>query len=209
VLYLANASSPRVRDAMLAGELGMMCTPAEGRTPLPGVAWAADNGCFGKGYPGDQEWLTWLQRHSHAADRCLFAVAPDVFNPELGDDIAAASIARSRPFLPIIRAMGYPAALVAQNGAQNEDLPWDEFDVLFIGGDTEWKLSPHANRLAYEAQQRGKRIHMGRVNSARRWSIAEFFGCDTCDGTFLAFGPDTNLDRQRRWAVPNLWTAAS
>jgi len=40
---------------------------------------------------------------------------------------------------------------------------------------------------------------MGRVNSARRWAIAEVFGCDTADGTFLAFGPDTNLPRAKAW----------
>ena len=191
MLYLANASSQRVRDAMLAGELGQIVTPAEGRHPLPGVTYAADNGCFGKGYPGDAEWRAWLD--SLPRERCLFATAPDV----VAD--AEATLARSLPWLPQIRALGFPAAFVAQDGLEHLNVPWDEFDVLFIGGSTAWKLSVHARSLAAEAKRRGKQVHMGRVNSALRWGVAEFFGCDSCDGTFLAFGPDKNLPRARSW----------
>jgi hypothetical protein len=193
VLYLANASSRKVRDAMRTGEIGMLCTPAEGRSPADAVVWAADNGCYGKGYPGDEVWLTWLAKHAQHADRCLWATAPDV----VAD--ATATLARSVPHLPAIRALGYPAALVAQDGLEHLDVPWDAFDVLFIGGSTGWKLGPAAAGLAFEARARGKRVHMGRVNSRQRWSYAEHVGCDTVDGTFLAFGPDTNLRRLRGW----------
>jgi hypothetical protein len=190
-VYLANASSPKVRDAMRAGLLGQMVTPAEGRKPLPGVPYGADNGRYGKGYPGDAEWFTWLD--SLPREHCLFAVAPDV----VAD--AAATLAESLPWLPRIRALGFPAAFVAQDGLEHLDVPWDQFDVMFIGGTTAWKLSAHAARLAREAKDRGKRVHMGRVNSGRRKAIADLFECDTVDGTFLAFGPDVNLPRLLRW----------
>jgi hypothetical protein len=194
VLYLATASSVRVCDAMRGGDLGMICTPAGGRPPLPGVLWGADNGCFGKGFPGSAGWLRWLGRLAEHADRCLWASAPDV----VGD--AAATLARSRPHLPAIRALGYPAALVAQDGLEQLVVPWDEFDVLFIGGgSTAWKLGPAAAGLVAEALDRDKRVHMGRVNSRRRWSYAEHLGCHSVDGTFLAFGPDTNLPRLLSW----------
>lgn len=191
MLYLANASSPKVRDAMLAGELGQLVTPNEGRRPLPGVEFGADNGCFSKNYVGDDRWLTWLDALPRQG--CLFATAPDV----VAD--AAATMARSLPWLPRIQKLGFPAAFVAQDGLEDLDIPWDEFDALFIGGSTEWKLSEHARLIAVEAKQHGKLVHMGRVNSALRWGIAEFFGCDSCDGTFLAFGPDTNLPKARAW----------
>lgn len=190
-MYLANASSHAVRDAMRAGKLGQMVTPAEGRRPLPDVPYAADNGKFGKGYPGDAEWFAWLD--TLPRENCLFAVAPDV----VAD--AAATLAESAPWLPKIRAAGFPAALVAQDGLEHLDVPWDDIDVLFIGGSTEWKLSPHAARLARQAKDRGKRVHMGRVNSGRRKAIADLFECDTVDGTFLAFGPDVNLPRLLAW----------
>ncbi|MGH3863124.1 hypothetical protein, partial [Actinokineospora sp.] len=109
---------------MSTGELGQMCTPAEGRSPLPGVTWGADNSRFGKGYPGHDRWLAWLQRHAEHADRCLWATAPDV----IGD--AAATLDMSAPFLPVIRELGYLAALVAQDGLEHLDVPWSTFDVL-------------------------------------------------------------------------------
>lgn len=193
MLYLANASSPGIRDAMSTGELGQICTPAEGRVPLPGVRWGADNSRFGKGYPGHDRWRAWLQRHAEHADRCLWATAPDV----VGD--AAATLGMSGPFLPVIRELGYPAALVAQDGLEHLGVPWSTFDVLFIGGSTEWKLGTAAARLVAEAIDRGKRVHMGRVNSGRRWSYAEHLGCHSADGTFLAFAPDTNLRRLLGW----------
>ena len=203
VLYLANPSSPKVRDAMRQGLLGQICTPNEGRAPLPGVAWAADNGCFSKNYVGDTRWLAWLSALPRAG--CLFAVAPDV----VAD--AAATLARSRPWLSRIRALGVPAAFAAQDGAEQPGMvPWDEFDVLFIGGTTEWKLSPYAARLAREAKDRGLKVHMGRVNSGRRKTIADLFECNTVDGTFLAFGPDTNLPRLLTWMnQPTLFGGAA
>src|SRR5208282_3846784 len=62
---------------------------------------------------------------------------------------------------------------------------WDTFDVGFIGGSTDWKLGPEAKRLTTEARKRGKLVHMGRVNSTKRLLVAQRFGCDTADGTYL------------------------
>jgi hypothetical protein len=50
-----------------------------------------------------------------------------------------------------------------------------------------------------EARGRGKWVHMGRVNSLRRLRYAAAIGCDSADGTYLAFGPDTNLPAVRGW----------
>ncbi len=72
-------------------------------------------------------------------------------------------------------------------------------DALFLGGDTEWKLSDHARAIAGEAKRRGLWVHMGRVNSLRRIEIAVDFGCDSVDGNFLGFGPDANLPQLLHW----------
>lgn len=189
--YFANPCTSKVVTAMRDGHLGYLDTPAQGNRRPAGVVWAADNGCFGKGYPGDDAWLAWLAGMDPA--NCLFATAPDV----VGD--AKATLARSTPFLPRIRALGYPAALVAQDGLEDLMIPWDEFDVLFVGGSTEWKLGRHARAIVREAKRRGKHVHMGRVNSARRYRYAEAIGCDSADGTFLTFGPDANLPRLLAW----------
>lgn len=193
VLYFANpCGSQRVSDAMTSGMLGFIDTPAQGNKRPHGVVWVADNGCFGKGYPGDEAWLSWLAAMN--PEGCMFATAPDV----VGD--AAATLERSVPFLPKIRALGYPAALVAQDGLEDLDVPWDAFDVLFIGGSTEWKLGAAARRLTAEAKHREKWVHMGRVNSLKRYRYAQAIGCDSVDGTYLTFGPDENLPKLLWWA---------
>ncbi len=78
------------------------------------------------------------------------------------------------------------------------------FDVLFIGGTTEWKLGAEARAMVSAARRQRKWVHMGRVNSLRRFVYADSIGCHSADGTFLAFGPDVNLPRVRKWfaAVP-------
>ena len=78
-------------------------------------------------------------------------------------------------------------------------MPWAEFDVLFIGGTTEFKLGPGARALIDEAVARGIPVHMGRVNSRKRLVYAHVAGCASVDGTYLKFGPDVNLVRLLRW----------
>jgi hypothetical protein len=98
-----------------------------------------------------------------------------------------------------IRNLGYPAALVLQDGQEHLPVPFDDLDAVFIGGSTAWKLGPHAADLAAQARTRGLGVHMGRVNSMRRLRHAAAIGCHSVDGTYLAYGPDRNLPTLLRW----------
>ena len=98
-----------------------------------------------------------------------------------------------------VAAYGYPRALVIQNGATSEVIPWDDCEAIFIGGTTDWKLGPMAAQISHVAKTKNKHLHMGRVNSLRRLMYANSIGCDSADGTFLKFGPDKNLGRLMRW----------
>ena len=228
MLYIGNpvkSKDEAVKRSMSEGRIGCMVTPAQGN-PIPKNAlWAADNGRFGKGWPGYEGWFTWLGRMAREAPPgdCLFASAPDV----VGD--AEATLAESSPWLQGIRWLGIPAAFVAQNGSERGDLiPWGKFDVLFIGGTTEcppcryirpatedenkrktcpfcggrlleWKLGPGAALVTGEALRRGLPVHMGRVNSQVRLKYAVDLGCTTVDGTYLKFAPDKNLPKLIAW----------
>jgi hypothetical protein len=192
-VYFANPTAG-TRPHMEAGLIGAIATPAQGNL-LDGIPmWTADNGCYGKGYPGDDGFLAWLEQMAPHVDRCWFAVSPDV----VGD--AAATWERSAPMLPRIRALGYPVAYAAQNGLEHLQVPWDEFSVLFLGGDDTFKLGPFARAITRQARARGKGVHMGRVNSLRRYRYAEAIGCTSVDGTYLTFGPDVNLPTLLGWA---------
>lgn len=176
--------------------MGWMMTPGMWRDWFPGDIltdpWAADTGCYTQGERFSlTRYLDWLEACEPYQSTCLFATAPDV----VGD--AEATWTRSAPVLPVLRDMGYRAALVAQDGLQTPE--WDTFDALFIGGTTRWKLSEHTRQLVQEAKKRGKWVHMGRVNSLRRLRAAEFMGCDSADGTYLKHGPDVNLPRVAAW----------
>jgi hypothetical protein len=176
------------------GNVGLLNTPNSSYLVHDWPVWAADNGAFNaKTYVGDERWFAWLERMAPWSGNCLFATAPDV----VGD--AQATLDRSLPWLPQIRALGYKAALVAQDGLEHLDVPWDAFDVLFIGGTDTFKLGPAAQGLMIEAKARGKNVHVGRVNSHKRLAYAAHFGADTADGTFLAKSPDVNLPRMQWW----------
>lgn len=197
MLYLATPSGPKVREAMTSGRIGCMTTPAQGNVVPDAAAYACDNGKFGKGWPGADAWWSWLQAtvERYGAERCLWAVAPDIpFD-------AAGTLAESAPWLHRIRSLGIPAAFAAQDGSEAGLIPWDQLDVLFLAGSTDWKLGPAAADLAAETRRRGKNVHMGRVNSERRMHHAVAIGCDTADGTYLAFGPDVNLPKVFAWVA--------
>jgi hypothetical protein len=178
--------------------IGVMLSFGGGERQHGHEVWAADNGCYARQDTySDDGFLSWLDRHNRAG--CLFAVAPDV----VGD--ADGTLDRAAPMLPKIRELGFAAAYVGQDGATPASLPWTDFDALFIGGSTEWKLSGAAADLMSEARRRRKHVHMGRVNTWQRIRAAAVLGCHSVDGTFIAFGPDKNtaivvdwLDRLNR-----------
>ena len=192
MIYLSGAIN---KALVRRPDTGYMLTPMIGnKVDFNGTLWAADTGCFNQPEKYDQEtYLRWLRERAAYSRRCLFATAPDV----VGD--AKATMEKSIPMFPLLRKEGYRAALVAQDGLEDIDIPWDEFDCLFMGGTTTWKLSETAYQLAYEAEQQGKWVHQGRVNSWKRLKAAAVSGYDSADGTYLVFGPDTNLPKLNGW----------
>lgn len=205
MIYLTNPPTNDRVATYQALRIGVMLTPVMGSSATPGLRWAADTGCFKDPDGFDlARYLTWLGRWTATAGPGLFATAPDV----LGDPLE--TWRRSAPVLPVLRQHGYAAALVSQDGLTDPD--WDAFDCLFTGGTTHWKLSEAAYQLAAEARTRGKWVHMGRVNSAKRYLAAKAAGYHSADGTFVGFGPDIRLPEVGRWIdrgqqQPSIWEA--
>lgn len=194
MIYLVGNRVAGTELLLDENKIGLMNTPKNGYAIRPGWVWAADNGCFGKGYPGDESWLAWLDRFTpDQREQCLFATAPDI----VGKGVE--SLKRSLPFLPVIRSMGYSAALVTQDAMTPGMIPWDSLDWLFIGGTDSHKLGNEAKALIAEAKKQGKKIHVGRVNSHRRFTAFAALNVESVDGTFLGFGPATNLPKLLSW----------
>ena len=173
--------------------IGMLCQPNYQVPPQDDVVWAADTGIFGKMPFSLERYMERLKTWSYAVDRCVFATAPDV----VGD--WNATLARSMPVIPRVRSLGYPVAIVLQDGATIETVPWSSVDAVFTGGSTQWNLSEEAYRIASEAKMKGLWAPMGRVNSLRRLKAATISGYDSADGTLVAYGPDINSKLLMGW----------
>jgi hypothetical protein len=233
-MYLTGASNAATRAvAKTRSDLGLLVTP-DTKNLLAHIpdypAWAADNACFAHAGAFDTDkFMAFLDAAlavPGAKEKCLFAVAPDVFDAKAMRGDPAATIARSLPILPMIRAKGVPAALVAQDGLEDmlEAIPWDAFDVLFVGGGDDFKLGRPSDPelggelaedclfpdetygrafkwllLMREAHCRGKKIHVGRVNSWTRVLFANCWGAASVDGTYIKFGPAKNLPKLVGW----------
>lgn len=194
MVYLTGClpAKQHLREALERHGIGLLATPYSQRLVPDQWIWAADNGCFGCKWD-EQTWLRWLDSKPRTA---LFATVPDVVASHIE------TVKRWNRYGNLVRGMGFKAGFVLQDGAR--ELPWDEMDALFVGGSTEYKLSEEAHNFVQEAKQRGKWVHMGRVNSKRRIAIAREWGCDSVDGTFLAFGPDINTPKLIKMMEPDL-----
>jgi hypothetical protein len=78
---------------------------------------------------------------------------------------------------------GYKTALVAQDGLEDLDIDWRSVDAIFIGGGDPWKDSKSSLDIVRTAKIMGKHVHIGRVNTPRRFIRFHDIGADTCDGS--------------------------
>lgn len=172
---------------------GQILTPSSFANNPKTPVWCGDNEAFTGKYRAHRfyRWL-WGKRPHRA--RCKFIAAPDVVGR------CWPTLLRYLLHWPLIKALGFPVALVAQDGL--ERLPWAlrrlPYDALFIGGSTEWKLSTQADFCIREAQRRGVWVHVGRVNSQKRMRHFKLIGVDSVDGTSLTYAPDRDFWRFQR-----------
>lgn len=179
MILLMTKSLPEVKRLSADGYMvGRLYTPrhynALKQTNESGLAWAADNDGFqGVDHKAFMQMLSSLEPH----ENCLFVTAPDI----LGD--AKGTMKEWASWHEHIAALGFPPAYVLQDGLGGVGVPWNQTSAIFIGGSTEFKFSPMVARTAKEAKERGKWVHMGRVNTVRRLRYAASIGCDSVDGS--------------------------
>lgn len=227
MLYLTGVSTDETRSAG-RNDLGLLTTPdSKIHNDVPHYSvWAADNAFFKAPLPDatgrdddvlgepcyatpssravrytsetphEKRWWKYLDQLDAAT--CLFVTLPDV----LGD--YAATWERSCMWITRTKARGFKVAVVLQDGIENDKFVFGSIlngaDAVFIGGSDEWKLNADIiGSLVAKAHERGLWVHMGRVNSKKRFKYAERIGCDSADGTILAFGPKANWPRVQSW----------
>lgn len=134
--------------------------------------WAMDNGAFA-GFQIDA-FMDMLETF-HPYRNELFVTAPDV----VGDAMATTRLWRF--WVRVLQGLGRKPAYVLQDGLTPDLLP--DAPCYFVGGTTEFKLSPQVAAICAYAKRRGIWVHWGRVNTFRRMEIAMRAGADSFDGT--------------------------
>jgi len=180
MLYLLDTSQEYDVAASELGvspeDVGQLITPLTSYSNRGRERFAIDNGAY-SGFEA-RPFLRLLERELPNKKDCLFVVAPDV-------------VCSARRTLEVFdrwypKLQGWPIALACQNGQEDLPIPWDLIDAVFIGGDTAWKLSCHAEAIVRAAKILDKWVHVGRVNSAVRLERVEEWGVDSIDGTGIS-----------------------
>jgi hypothetical protein len=151
-----------------------------------GLRWAADNGAF-TGF--NEVAFEKMLKRLFGLPGCLFVAAPDV----VGDWDATRDLFEE--WGPRIRRMGFPVAVVGQDGWEPETFDWDQADACFIGGTDDFKLGREAVAMIREAHSWCKWVHVGRCNRNRR--IRKFWDmrADSFDGRSFSAWPDVHIPR--------------
>ncbi|NTU78150.1 MAG: hypothetical protein HGA45_01895 [Chloroflexales bacterium] len=156
-----------------------------------GQPWGADNDALAGVNP--DAYLRMLDAIARAPrDHLKFVAAPDAVQ-RTPDGIVGSwegTLWLWRCWRPALLARGLPPAIVLQDGATPDTVPWDELAAVFVGASTRWKLSRTAELLVKMARARGLWTHVGRVNTFGRLSRVEAMGAHSFDGSQFSRFPE-------------------
>ena len=186
LIYVPQTSTRKTIAAMRARGWRFLLSPKAGRN-VRGLPYAIDNGAWTGFDPVGFAKL--LADRARNAD---WIVLPDIVGGGM------ASLDLSLEWLSAVGEYGRPMLLAVQNGMQVDTiaalLKEHTSMGVFVGGDTEWKertmfdwgrLCAGLNRI----------MHVGRVNSQRRLSLAWQAGAASVDGSGIVKFPDEMIQR--------------
>jgi len=152
-----------------------------------GRKFGVDNNAYTLGFD-PKKFFPHLEKLKPYMDQCLFITCPDV----VGDP--RATLALWDEWKDEIKEYG-SIAFVAQDGMEHYPLPKD-FDWMFIGGTTDFKMGIGAKDCILRTQDMSKPVHVGRVNSIGRFRYFQKLGVDSVDGTNPIYEPNV---ARRKW----------
>lgn len=200
--FLIDTQQDTLRRRMETSNLilGQLLTPLTGYSDWGGI-YAVDNGAF-SGFPAEKFERLLKRQETAGQERlqdCLFVTVPDI----IGNVRRTMELWRHRDRWFADRAphWGNRVALVAQDGLEDWDIPWQEIRTLFIGGGDPWKDSKAVADIVRAAKTLGLWVHVGRVNTSKRFEHFLQLGADSCDGSGVAMY-DHMLERIERRNEP-------
>lgn len=187
----SKANLERLNCDLVAGQL---------LTPLTnykncGETFAMDNGAFA-GFDR-QSFFRMLKRNEEHKERCLFVTVPDI--------VGSATRTRELYFhftqLDGMKPWAKKWCFVMQDGMENERIDWYAMRHIFIGGSNDFKDSHAAYDIVKTAKALGVPVHVGRVNTYKRYRAFADLGADTCDGSGIAKYDHMLLEIKKRQAA--------
>ena len=170
------------------GRLGWLIGPGGWRKPPSWMPVALDNGAFGawsKSQPWDER--AWWNLLSEATRVCLplWAIVPDVVMDK------DATIESWHKWEPVLRDefQNLPLAMAVQDGMTPADVPAGA-QWIFVGGGDPWKM----RSVPMWCEAFPGRVHVGRVNTAKRLWECDRAGVVSCDGTGWLRGGEERME---------------
>lgn len=199
MLFVSGATAT-IRKYIHSPHLGRLIQPRNGNDVADlatcGLPAGADNDAL-QGVDPDLLLAMWDRLAAHNGDWLKFVTPPDAVEmTRLGPrGDWGGTLWLFRSWLPALRRRGLPAAIVAQDGATADTVPWADIRAVFIGGSTNWKLGEQAEQCILEAASRGKWVHVGRINSMVRLRHFDPLPVNSFDGGQFSMFPDTYIPR--------------
>ena len=171
---------------------GRLLTPrhynAAPATAAAGISWAVDN----DGYNGvDLDAFERMVEQLAGLPGCRFVSVPDVVG-----DAWLTLRAYWEEYASLVWRWQLPPAHVLQDGIEDVgDVPWGSCAAIFLGGSDTFRRSELVRAICAHAGERGRWLHIGRVNSETGLRWAAGLGADSVDGTGWAVWRNTNLPR--------------
>jgi hypothetical protein len=158
--------------------------------------WGADNDALAGVNP--DAYLRMLDAIARAPrEQLKFVAAPDAVERTPSGIVGSweGTLWLWRCWRPVLMSRGLPPAIVLQDGATADTVPWDELAAVFVGASTRWKLSRTAELLIRMARARGLWTHVGRVNTMDRVARVEAMGAHSIDGSQFSRWPEKYIPR--------------
>jgi len=184
IIFVSGATKSLKRHR--CAELGQLMTPQDGNLYRGEEMLVAVDNCAYSNWNEDK-FIKLLD--SLIGKNVVWVAAPDV----VGNASETSMLYDDRWYEEIKIKRGLPIAYVAQDGMDWIGNPANDFDCLFIGGTTEFKLGGYVRYAVQSAKEHGKWVHMGRVNSLLRLRYAMRIGCDSIDGSGFSIAPEEKI----------------
>jgi hypothetical protein len=165
-----------IKSDLVAGQL---LTPLTNYQNAKGV-FAVDNGAF-SGFKKEAFKRLLLRNLKHKKN-CLFVTVPDI----VGNARRTRELYFHITQEMFLKPWADRWAFVLQDGIEDLDVEWYAMRYLFVGGTNAFKDSHAAYDIVKTAKALEVPVHVGRVNTFKRYETYAALGADTCDGSGIA-----------------------